>query len=97
MRTIAQIDKDIRANHKQMRRLEKIDLYSAASWQDAWDKHPDLRAREDALYLERGIAQQARDEAAHKLAMQQARKARHMVKKIKHKKCPTCGSMVLAA
>ena len=96
MRTIAQIDKDIAANHRQMRRLEKIDLCSAASWQAAWDKHPDLRARDDALYLERGDAQQARDEAAYKAAMR-ARRQTKRAAKIRHKKCAACGSMVLAA
>jgi hypothetical protein len=82
MRTIPQIDKDITANRKQLRRLEKIDTMSAASWQDAWDRHPDLNARERDLYLERGLAQQARDEAQYKTAMriQRSTKAKQQKK-----------------
>jgi hypothetical protein len=72
LRSVPQIDKDINAIHRQMRRLEKIDLTSAASWQDAWDKHPELHERECALYRERGEAQQIRDEKAHKIAIRVA-------------------------
>ena len=72
-RKIPQIDKEITAIHRQMKRLEKIDLTSAASWQDAWDKHPDLHAQERALYRERGEAQQVCDAKATKEATRVAR------------------------
>ncbi len=73
MRTIAQIDKDITAVHKHLRRLEKINTMPAASWQKAWDKHPKLRAKETKLYRERGEAQQVRDAKAAKEAVRVAR------------------------
>ena len=72
-RSIPKIDKDINAIHRQMRHLEKIDTSSAASWQDAWEKHPDLHEQKRALYRERGAAQQIRDEKAHKIAMRERR------------------------
>jgi len=62
MRLIAQIDKDINAVHRQLRRLEKIDTLSAASWQNAWDKHPDLHEKAAALYRERDKAQCIEDD-----------------------------------
>jgi hypothetical protein len=62
-RTIQAIDKDITANRRELRRLHPIaDPYSAACWQAARDAYPDLDARDHALYLERGLAQQERDE-----------------------------------
>ena len=68
-REISRIDKDINAVRKQLRRLEKINPMSAASWQDAWDKHPELHAQEKMLYGERYEAQMVRDAAAYKAAM----------------------------
>jgi len=59
---LAAIDRRIDAIHAELCRLETIDQFSASSWQEAWDKHPDLRAEERALYLSRYDAQQARDE-----------------------------------
>jgi hypothetical protein len=90
MRTVTQIDKDITANHRHLRRLERIKPMSAASWQAAWDKHPDLWERERALYLERGLAQKARDETAAKVTRRRASRP------IKYKQCPTCGCHTLA-
>ena len=88
--TIPEIDRAINANRKQLRNLERIDLLSAASWQDAWDRHPDLRAIDNELFRQRGNAQRERDEKAFKLAMRPRRHARP-------KKCPTCGHHTLAA
>ncbi len=81
MRTIQQIDKDIDAVHKQLRRLEKITLTSATSWQRAWDKHPKLHAKEKALYRERGNAQQIRDEKAGKEATRNTRRENAKIRK----------------
>jgi len=73
MRTIEQIDADIDAIHDELRarypqlnrvpRLHYGPAYLAACrrWGRAWDRHPDLRARQDALYLERHEAQLERD------------------------------------
>ena len=47
---IREIDRKVDAIHRKMRTLETIDLYSAASWQAAWDKHPDLHSQEAELY-----------------------------------------------
>jgi hypothetical protein len=76
MRTIPQIDKDITAIRRQLQRLEKIDTMSAASWQNAWDKHPDLLAKENAFYRERYEAQLVRDEKAYKAGMVTARRVK---------------------
>ena len=73
VRSIPQIDKAIDAIHRKLCRLEAIDTMSAESWQDAWDKHPDLREKETALYRERGEAQQVRDVEANKEATRIAR------------------------
>ena len=51
---IREIDRKVDAIHRKMRTLETIDLYSAASWQAAWDKHPDLHSQEAELYRQRG-------------------------------------------
>ena len=63
------IDRKVDAIHRKMRRLETIDLYSAASWQAAWDKHPDLYSQEVELYRQRGNLQaqiaQAEYDASH--------------------------------
>lgn len=54
---IAQIDLAIDRIHRKLRRLETIDPMSAESWQNAWDRHPDLHQQEHDLYRLRGIAQ----------------------------------------
>lgn len=91
-RQISEIDRDITTIHKELRRLEKIKPFDAASWQAAWDKHPDLWERERALYRERGAAQKVRDDAAYRLAMAGKRSA--AARRTRMKKCPTCGSRV---
>lgn len=90
---VSQIDHEITAIHKVIRKLERIDLYSAASWQAAWDKHPELRERETELFRRRGFAQLERDEKAAKIALAAARKARYR----RPRKCPTCGQHSIAA
>ena len=45
-----------------LRTLETIDEMSAASWQAAWDKHPELRAATQSLYAQRGELQRQRDQ-----------------------------------
>lgn len=97
MRTIQQIDRNIDGITALLERLETIDPMSAEFWQDAWDNHPDLSVQNDALYLERGIAQQARDEAAEVVYRRDRRAARRQISKSALKKCPTCGSLALAA
>lgn len=60
---INQIDKNITAIHHYMRQLEKIDPFSAVSWQAAWDKHPDLRQKVNEFLHRRDCL---RDELAKK-------------------------------
>lgn len=53
-----------------------INTLSARSWQDAWDRHPNLRAQETELFRQRGIAQQVRDEAINTEWKSQQRRTR---------------------
>lgn len=83
---IEQIDRQINVNRWALHlRCPLINTLSARSWQNAWDRHPDLRAREDELFRQRGIAQQECDEAEHKAWLSQQRseraKARHAAKR----------------
>lgn len=54
---IAKIDRKITTIQKQLRKREIVDLISAPSWQAAWDKHPDMKEAEAALYRRRGQLQ----------------------------------------
>lgn len=90
MRTIPQIDRDITAIQRQIKRLERP-APTPKSWQAAWDKHPDLHAQETALFRERGLAQRERDER------EAAQASRRAWQKPKTKKCPACGALSYAA
>jgi hypothetical protein len=67
------IDRKVDAIHRKMRRLETIDLYSAASWQAAWDKHPDLHSQEAELYRQRGNLQAQIAQAEYEATRKQKR------------------------
>lgn len=56
-KAIAQIDKQLDAVTGNLKKLEFIDEMSAASWQAAWDKHPDLYETHTELYRQRGVLQ----------------------------------------
>lgn len=91
---IAAIDRKINFVRKQLRTPEKIDMYSAASWQDAWDKHPDLHAREKELFSQRGAAQLERDKKAYDAAMRVARSERRVARNYRApvaNRCTACG------
>lgn len=88
MTEISRIDREIDLVRKELRGREKVRPMSAASWQAAWDKHPDLRLREVELFGRRGVAQKERDEKAHKDWVRERRIARS-------KRCPTCKAMTL--
>jgi hypothetical protein len=77
---IGQIDKQIDAIHRQIIALENP-ASTPASWQRAWDRHPDLREQETALFRQRGLIQIERDQLEAK---------RLWAKPIRAKKCPTC-------
>ena len=98
MRTIGQIDQDIDAVRRGlMARLHCHPECSAQAWQNAWDRCPDLRSQENALFLERGIAQKERDLAAEKQHRKQQRAQRANDRKAANSRCPTCGFQTLAA
>lgn len=84
-RTTSAIDKDIDANRRELLRRHPIKhQVSAADWQAAWDLEPELRQRDKALFLERGMVQMERDQrAADAWKVQRIRQPRG-------KKCPTC-------
>jgi hypothetical protein len=84
---ISQVDRQIDANRRELQRRERINPYSAASWQQAWNKHPDLYSRERSLFSRRGELQELRD----RVDARAERRARASVPKAKMAKCPTCG------
>lgn len=88
--TISQIDQAIDAVTATMRGLEKIMPLSAAHWQSAWDRHPDLYASYCELYRQRGIAQEERDLKASRVRIKRIQTSRP-------KQCPTCGFHTLHA
>lgn len=61
---------------------ETVDKLSAASWQSAWDKHPDLHERSHILWVYRADLKDELRAAERKVA------AGYRVKKLA--KCPTC-------
>lgn len=94
---IAEIDKLIDANRATMlRRLRFNPSLSAFDWQRAWDRCPDLYARERSLFRQRGIAQQARDEQDRKDWQREQRRQRAQ-HRARTKRRPTCGFHTLAA
>jgi hypothetical protein len=75
-RSIAEIDKDITAIQRRVRRLHVVDNLSTESWQAAWDREPALAERERELFRERGAAQKIRDERNHATEMKVRRQER---------------------
>lgn len=61
--TIRQIDRHIDGIRLELYRRGCRPRLSASEWQLAWDRNPDLSARNDTLYRLRGLAQLARDAA----------------------------------
>ncbi len=91
---ISEIDKRIDLNRRAMiARLRFRPDRSAAAWQRAWDKCPDLWAVEQQLYRLRGALQIERD-TADELKFRQERRQKRRT--LHAKKCPTCGSYTLA-
>lgn len=91
---ISRIDMEIGVVRRELRRREVLarrplnDL-SAASWQLAWDRNPDLHEREVHLCRQRGMAQQARDARVHRAWVKQSR--RKPAKRSIAAVCPACG------
>ncbi len=81
MTAISEIDKQIDMIHRELHRREKIKFLSAESYQNAWDAHPDLRAKEQELYRQRGLAQRDRDQREYDAAMARARVERREASK----------------
>lgn len=76
------IDLLIDANRRAlMARLHVNPDCSARVWQNAWDRCPDLRARDTELFRERGAAQQQRDQEAERAWKIEQRRERAKFKK----------------
>jgi hypothetical protein len=77
---IAAIDRRIDGVRLELfRRGCRFNTMSAHGWQIAWDRHPDLGARNDFLYRLRGLAQLDRDaeiERTYRADQRRARAAR---------------------
>lgn len=62
--TIRQIDRNIDGIRLELyRRGLRFNIYCSHGWQLAWDRNPDLAARNQTLFQLRGLAQLARDAA----------------------------------
>lgn len=74
---IALIDRKIDGTRMELcRRVGRFNMFSAHGWQTAWDRHPDLYGRNQALFAERDIAAQERDaliEAEYRAAKRRER------------------------
>lgn len=82
---IARLDREITAIHKELCRRERIRQLCTDDWQNAWDRHPELREREHELFRQRGAAQRERDAAAEKAWRTERRR--------RPAKCPTCNQV----
>lgn len=73
---IAEIDRGIDALLKELCSLvPRFRRTDAGGWQEAWDRHPQLKARLDDLYRQRGEAQEERDGYGAAMARLAARRA----------------------
>lgn len=61
LEAIRLIDRKIDGIRLELFRRGARNLISAADWQLAWDRNPDLAGRNDALFRFRGVAQATRD------------------------------------
>lgn len=59
---IAQIDRNIEGVRRELfRRVGRFNTLCIWGWHLAWNRNPDLHARQTELYRLRGLAQQERD------------------------------------
>lgn len=90
------IDHQIDTIHSRLRSMERISALSAASWQRAWDKHPDLQQEERRLFLIRAelrAAQLEKEERGHR-KRQRAERAAYRRQPKTH--CVACGQSLPA-
>lgn len=74
---IAQIDRNIDGISLELfRRAGRFNTMSADSWQLAWDRNPDLRARREELYRQRGELQIIRDAETERAYRAEQRRVR---------------------
>lgn len=76
---IKQIDRNIDGIRLELYRRGARNLFSAHDWQLAWDRNPDLAARDKALFRQRGALQVIRNsdlERAYRAEQRQARRNR---------------------
>lgn len=92
---LAEIDKQIDANRAELqRRIGRKIRSTAASWQKAWDAHPDLLEQDHCLFNARGHWQQERDAADYRAAIAANRRDAVKVRKSARNsltKCDVCG------
>ena len=94
---IRQIDRLIDGIRLELaRRVGRISIFDAGSWQRAWDRHPDLRQCESALFRQRGLAQCERDTAAYKAEQKRKAAERRAFKKRISSPCLSCGAPMFA-
>lgn len=86
--TIARIDQEIDAVRSELNARETIDQLSATSWQAAWDMHPELRAQEQALFVQREATQQEIREAEWMAEKKERQAARKVTKQLAKRKRP---------
>lgn len=93
---IAQIDRLIDGVRLEVfRRGNRFFMHDIWGWQLAWDRHPDLKARDTALFCQRGQLQLVCDaelERAYQ-AEQRSKRAveRAAIRKTVLKRCDACG------
>ncbi len=95
---IRQIDRNIDGIRKELVcRVGRFNTLSAHDWQLAWDKHPDLRVAETALYFNRGQLQQERNLLEDQARRAQLRRDQNAARKAaKSKICTSCGQALAA-
>lgn len=77
---IDRIDQEIDANRRALLSRIRFLPATAAEYQAAWDRNPDLWAREHELFCQRGAAQVVRDEEINTAWRAEQRRIRHAAK-----------------
>lgn len=79
--TIRQIDRHIDGIRMELYRRGCRPGMCASSWQLAWDRNPDLRARNETLFRLRGLAQLERDAQIEREYRAEQRRTRRSIRR----------------
>lgn len=90
---IERIDQEIDANRRVLLQRVRFAPSTAAEFQAAWDRNPDLWARERGLFRRRGYAQQRRDAAIERAWQTEQRRLRAS----RRRAAKICGSSTLGS